>query len=119
MSEEQRLKRLAEMAGMVLDARSAEMARIASERDALKAQLAELNVSRSAEGLSPAAAAQALFSYEAWASRRRSELNLQIAAKQAEWLSHLEETRQAFGRNQVLSQLVDARAAAVRKRQLS
>lgn len=119
MSDEQRVKRLAEMAGMVLDARSAEMARIAAERDALKAQLAELNVSRSTEGLSPATAAQALFSYEAWASRRRSELNLQIAAKQAEWLSHLEETRRAFGRNQVLAQLVEARAAAVRKRQLS
>lgn len=119
MTDDDRVRRLAEMARMVLDARSAEMARIAAERDALKDQLAELNAPRRAEGLTPAAAAQALFSYEAWASRRRSDLNLQIAAKHAEWLSHLEETRQAFGRNQVLSQLVETRAAAARKRQLS
>lgn len=108
MSRDARLGPLADMAGMVLDARSAELARIAAARDALKAQLAALNAPRAAEGLSAAAEAQVSFDYETWASRRRAELNLKIAAKHAEWLSHLDETRRAFGRVQVLDRLQEA-----------
>ncbi|MCB6177941.1 hypothetical protein LHP98_07330 [Rhodobacter sp. Har01] len=108
MSGDEKLLRLSAMAGMVLDVRSAALSRLAAERDALKAQLAALNAPRATEGLAPAAAAQVRFDYETWASRRRAELNLKIAAKHAEWLSHLDETRQAFGRAQVLDRMLQA-----------
>lgn len=121
MSGDDRLQRLAAMAGMVLDARSAELTRIATARDALKVQLAALNAPRSAEGLSPSAAAQVSFDFETWASRRRADLNLRIAAKHAEWLAHLDETRRAFGRAQVLDKLQQAERArrGSERRQLS
>lgn len=105
MSGDARLARLSEMADMVLQARSAELSRIAAAREALKAQLAALEAPHPAEGLSPSATALVSFDYETWASRRRADLNLQIAARQAEWLLHLDETRRAFGRAQVLQRL--------------
>lgn len=108
MSQRERLGRLVEIAAMVRDARAARLARIAAERDTLKDQLKALDAPGGEEGLVPAAAAMVRFDYETWASRRRADLNLRIAAKHAEWLAQLDDSRRAFGRAQVLDRLHQA-----------
>ena len=101
--KDERLARLRQMAEMVLEARSAQLARATARRDALREQLTAL------DRLPPAdaelAASQSWFAFEQWASIRRAEINLNLAAREAERLGQLQETRRAFGRSQVLGRL--------------
>lgn len=103
MAKDERLGRLRQMAGMVLETRSAELARVTGACDALRIQLAALD--RLPPPGADLTASHSWFAFEQWASARRAEINLQLAAREAERLVRLEETRRAFGRSQVLSKL--------------
>lgn len=101
--KDERLARLRQMAEMVLETRSAELARATARRDALRGQLAALD--RLPPPGADLAASQSWFAFEQWASARRAEINLHLAAREAERLVQLQETRRAFGRSQVLGKL--------------
>ncbi len=106
MKHDPRMQRLKLMADLVLDARSAALREAATRRQVLLAQLEGLEAAARgpADDLS---AARAAYAFEQWAAVRRSEINLRLAAAQADWLSHLDETRRAFGRTQVMDRLTE------------
>lgn len=106
MTQDPRLQRLKVMASLVLDSRSAALREAATRRQALLAQLEGLEAT--SRGLADdLSAARAAYAFEQWAAIRRSEINLRLAAAQADWLSHLDETRRAFGRTQVMEALTE------------
>ncbi len=90
---------------MVLELRSASLARAAAERDATKVKIAALDRLPTAEAMSDMTEAQRFPVYEAWAAGRRALLNQQLARQQAIWCEELSAARQAFGRDQVLKKL--------------
>ncbi|MGA0539503.1 hypothetical protein [Neotabrizicola sp. VNH66] len=107
MSRDEKMIRLTRMADLLFEARSAELRRAAEARDAVRAQIsALLRPVAEEDRQNPAMMRQAMI-YESWASVRRSELNAQLARRQAEWLQGMEAARRAFGRNQVLARLAD------------
>jgi hypothetical protein len=110
MTRDPRINRLAAMAEMVLDVRSAALRAAVERRQVLLAQLEDLKAGSDAD---PAdiAAARAAYAFETWAASRRAEINLRLAAAQADWMAHLDETRLAFGRVRVMERLRVARDA--------
>jgi hypothetical protein len=114
MTNGPRMQRLRAMAALVLDARSAALREAATRRQSLLSQLEGLEAASRgpAEDLS---AARAAYAFEQWAASRRSEINLRLATAQADWLSHLDETRRAFGRARVLENMQTALDEAASK----
>lgn len=105
MTRDPRLVRLAEMAEMVLDARSVALRSAAERRLALQAQLDDLTKSAEMPQATDLAAARAAYAFESWAAARRADINLKLAMAQADWLAHLDEAQRAFGRTQVLKRM--------------
>ena len=90
---------------MVLDMRSASLARAAADRDATKEKIAALDRLPTTEAMADMTEAQRYPIYEAWASGRRVLLNQQLARQQAKWCNELAAARQAFGRDHLLRKL--------------
>ncbi|WP_395542539.1 hypothetical protein [Neotabrizicola sp. sgz301269] len=101
-----RLARLAQMAQMVEEAGTANLRRAVAAREAVRAQIEALDASRARAAPRNAAEARIAYAYEAWASRRRAALNLDLAKHEALCLSLLEEARVAFGRARVIDRLI-------------
>ena len=108
MNGREQQARLQRMADMVFDERSARLRAAAERRDALRLQIDDLNHAPPAEAADPAIA-PFFFAYETWAAARRAEVNMQLAVAQADWLSRLDDVRQAFGRREVLERIARAR----------
>lgn len=104
MSKDPAFRRLHEMSALVLDARSAGLARAAAARDAIRKQLDDLNSPLQPDVVDPVLHA-ASWAYEGWAAARRAELGIQLAARQAEWLELQAQARKAFARQQVLDKV--------------
>lgn len=113
MTRDPKLARMAAMADMVLDAKSSALRTAAERRLALLAQLEALQAASAADA-QDLVAARAAYAFEQWAAVRRGEINLLLASAQADWLSHLDDTRRAFGRTQVLARMQE-RAASRRR----
>ena len=110
---------LLRLTGMVLDARLSRLRKVAAARNASIAALAALaeKGAPAPYGLSPVAAAQAEMRYQAWADRRRAEINTRLARQTAEWMEARSSAATAFGRSEALSALRDnAAEEAARKR---
>lgn len=105
MKPDDRLRRLAEMARLVLEASSAEMRRAAAAREAVRAQIATLDAARPTEPPRDAAEAGVAFAYETWAGARKAVLNVELAQRQAEWLAQADRTRLALGRTRAIERL--------------
>lgn len=105
--DKERLARMAEMAAMVLDARSVRLRAATEARAALLQQLAALDHPPPADP-ADSGAQQAFLAYEGWAAARRAAINLQLAQRHAEWLAAEAEARRAFGRKQVLEKIAAA-----------
>ena len=101
----ERLLRLRQMAGMVLDARLQDLRREREAQEAIRQKIAALNAVPVEDGLALSAAAQAYLAYDSWASRRRADLNLQLAERTAACLQAEAEARQAFGRKAVTDRI--------------
>jgi hypothetical protein len=101
----ERMLRLQDMAGLVLDARKQALRRANEARDALVQQLADLDARPADPGLPLAAMEQARFAYEVWADVRRAEINQRLAVQRVECIMLADQTRQAFGRTLALDNL--------------
>lgn len=99
------LVRLQTMADMVLDARSLTLRQANAQRDALANQLAALNAPPIQGSMVWPSAEIAAFGYEQWASKRRAELNLKLAAQTALCHEAADAARLALGRKQALDRL--------------
>lgn len=106
MTDAANLAGLSRLAGLILDARLADLRRTADARDASRAALAALTCAPVASGdLSPLVLARAALAYEGWAEARRAEINPRLARQTAAWLQARDAARAAFGRAEVLRQL--------------
>ncbi|WP_333816087.1 hypothetical protein [Tabrizicola sp.] len=102
------LRRLAEVAQLMLDHRLGRLRAAAAELERSRMQLASVNAAaRSAEELEPVTAERVAMAYDRWADVRRSELNLVIARQTAHWLEARGEAQTAFGRVQALQGLAE------------
>ena len=108
-NDRERLKRLVEMATLVVDAKSSSLRQANGVRDALLQQLRALDPSEAPVDLPWSVAETTLFGYEQWAVRRRAEINLRLAAQTAVCLQAAEETRLVFGRKMAVEQVAVTR----------
>lgn len=109
MKKGERVARLQRMADLVFDTHAARLREAAQRRDVLKRQIAALD-RKPSDALTDPQVAPFLFSYESWAAGRRGELNIRLARAHAEWMTRLDGTRTAFGRQQVLKKLAGSKA---------
>jgi hypothetical protein len=100
------IRRLSEVAQLMLDHRLGQLHSAATELERSRAQLAAINrAARPAEDLAPVVAEKVALTYDRWAEARRSELNLVIARQTASWMESHSEAQGAFGRVQALQGL--------------
>jgi hypothetical protein len=110
MADAKGLPNLASLAGLILDARLADLRKAAAAREASLAALAALARAPSAAAdLSPLVLARAAVAYESWADARRAEINPRLARQTAAWLQAQAAARVAFGRAEAL-RVIAARA---------
>ncbi len=98
---------LERLARLILDARLAELRQAAAAREASRAALEALNRPASAPGdeVPPLIQAQTELRYQAWADKRRAEINLRLERQTATWMERREAAAQAFGRAEALSRI--------------
>ncbi|MFN3647478.1 MAG: hypothetical protein ACK4S2_13350 [Gemmobacter sp.] len=105
---DKRLRRLAEIAAMIREAKLAELSRRAQVCQTLQDRLAGLDASVPVAGdLSFAAIESVALRHERWAAPRRMMLNEQLATARAARMAAESEARAAFGRALVLERLRD------------
>ncbi|NPD17506.1 hypothetical protein HOY34_20185 [Xinfangfangia sp. D13-10-4-6] len=90
---------------MILEIRSASLAKAAADREAIQRLIIELDKAPVGSTMTDTVEAQRYLAYEAWAAGRRTQLNHQLARKEVIWQAELDAARAAFGRNQVLERL--------------
>lgn len=112
MDDRKPLKKLQELSQLIFDSRAQRLREANAKREALRAQLANIEPKPAESGLLWLASEQSLYDYEQWAVTKRAAINLQLAAQTAVCLRAEEDLRLAFGRRQAL----DALASDRRKR---
>lgn len=105
MSEAKDLKRLAEVAQLMLDHRLGQLHGAAAELERSRMQLAAINQAGRPADLEPVTAGKVALAYDRWADQRRAELNLVIARQTVDWMEAKGEAQTAFGRVQALQGL--------------
>jgi hypothetical protein len=105
MSQAKDLKRLADLAQLMLDHRLGQLHSAAAELERSRMQLSAINAAGRPADLEPVTAGKVALTYDRWADLRRSELNLVIARQTAEWMEARSEAQTAFGRVQALQGL--------------
>lgn len=104
---ENRVQRLAMLAGMMRDAALQGVAQEAQAMALLRSRLAALEAPRPADPvIDPAALEASVLRHTQWADGRRRLLNEQLALRMAAHLQAQEKARVAFARAQVLERLV-------------
>jgi hypothetical protein len=115
-SDRERLRRLQGMAALVMDARSQTLRQANEVLEALKRQLADLEISSAETGLQWPIPEMARFGYEQWAVSRRAEINQRLAAQTVVCRQATEETRLAFGRKEALAKVAELERVAERNK---
>ncbi len=105
MSQAKDLKRLAEVAQLMLDHRLGQLHGAAAELERSRMQLAAINEAGRPADLELVTAGKVALTYDRWADQRRSELNLVIARQTVGWMEARSEAQTAFGRVQALQGL--------------
>ncbi|MCE6952372.1 hypothetical protein LAZ40_18055 [Cereibacter sphaeroides] len=101
MKHQKEIARLEGLAQMILDVRLAELQRAASLRQESLDRLQALECAP-ADDLDPLLAARASLRYQAWADRRRAEINLVLARQTADWATKKASAGTAFARSEAL-----------------
>lgn len=97
------LRRLADVAQLILDHRLGRLRTLAAELDRSRMHLASINANgRPNNELEPMTAERVGIVYDRWADARRAELNLVIARQTAGWIEARNDAQDAFGRVQAL-----------------
>jgi hypothetical protein len=105
MSQARDLKRLAEVAQLMLDHRLGQLHGAAAELERSRMQLAAIKEAAHPADLEPVVAGKVALAYDRWADTRRAELNLVIARQTVDWMEARVEAQSAFGRVQALQGL--------------
>ena len=105
MSQAKDLKRLAEVAQLMLDHRLGQLHGAAAELERSRMQLAAINEAGRPADLEPVTAGRVALTYDRWADQRRADLNLVIARQTVDWMEAKDEAQRAFGRVQALQGL--------------
>jgi hypothetical protein len=105
MNQAKDLKRLAEVAQLMLDHRLGQLHGAAAELERSRMQLTAINEAGRPADLEPVTAGKVALTYDRWADQRRSELNLVIARQTVGWMEARSEAQTAFGRVQALQGL--------------
>ena len=105
MNDRQKLERLGQISGLLLDSKLLAVERAARARQHSLDLLAELNLPSAPTDLPPILSGEVTMRYELWADQRRSDLNLVLARQSVEWADAQQQAAQAFGRNQVVRKL--------------
>jgi hypothetical protein len=105
MSQANDLKRLAEVAQLMLDHRLSQLHGAAAELERSRMQLAAINEAGRPADLEMLTAGKVALTYDRWADQRRGELNLVIARQTVDWMDARSEAQNAFGRMQALQGL--------------
>lgn len=107
MKKAKDIRRLAEIAQLVLDHRLGQLHAAAAELERSRGQLAAINrAALPAEDLAPVVAEKVALTYDRWADARRSELNLVMARQTADWIEARNDAKCAFGRLHALQGLI-------------
>lgn len=110
------LRRLKELADLMLDHRLALLRNAAAAKAQSEAALAALaRPASEPDGLEGAAAALAGLAYQRWTDARRAEINPVLARQTHHWMETRDEAKRAFGKAEVLRGLAD-RLADERRR---
>lgn len=107
MSEPEKLKRLAQVSGLMLDTKMLALEVAARARQNSLDRMDELNRPASPSDLPALVAAEVAMRYALWADQRRSEINMVLARQTVEWIGARHEAALAFGRHQVVQKLRD------------
>ena len=113
MKADDRIKQLETIAGMILDLRLADLRQAARLRQESLDRLGALEVPP-AEDMDPITAARINLQYQAWADRRRAEINLVLARQTADWTMRRAEAKEAFARSEALRMLRERAGRGVR-----
>ena len=105
MSHAKDLKRLAEVAQLMLDHRLGQLHSAATELERSRMQLSAINEAARPADLEMLTAGKVALTYDRWADQRRAELNLVIARQTVDWMEARGEAQSAFGRVQALQGL--------------
>lgn len=105
MSQAKDLKRLAEVAQLMLDHRLGQLHGAAEELERSRMQLTAINAAGRPADLELVTAGKVALTYDRWADQRRAELNFVIARQTAAWMEARSEAQTAFGRVQALQGL--------------
>jgi transcriptional accessory protein Tex/SPT6 len=117
MTTRAKLQGLADISALALDQRLAALRQMQARRQAIIDLIAALDLAPVTTDLPLAAAQRAEVSYLAWADKRRTRLNLQLAQANVAVLQAEAEARLVFARNSVVTGLRSRLAAAERRRQ--
>jgi hypothetical protein len=99
------LKPLADVAQLMLDHKLGQLRTAKAELERSRTQLAAINRAAQPADLAPIMADKVALTYDRWAEKRRSELNLVIARQTVDWMEAQGDARTAFGRMQALQGL--------------
>lgn len=105
MSRAKDLARLQALAGLMRDHRLAQLQQAAERRLQSQEQIAALERSVTTD-LPPVAGQLVALRYQAWADRRRADLNLVLARQTADWINARDAARKAFGQAEALRGLL-------------
>lgn len=101
MKNQEQLKQLEKIAQLILDLRLSELSRAARARQETMDRLGALDVPSSDE-IDPVIAARVTLQYQAWADKRRAEINLILARQTADWTLKRASAKHAFSRSEAL-----------------
>lgn len=99
-----RMETLGRIAGLILDARLAEVQAAQRARNESLGHLEALRVPP-APAEDPLTAARVALRYDQWADARRAEINVTLARQTAAWMEAQDSARTAFARAEVLRRL--------------
>jgi hypothetical protein len=106
MSDRDRMDRLREVSALKREMALADLTKAAHARERSRAQLAALDAESPATDLPALTDLQVRLAYSRWAEKRRADLNLTLARQTADWLMRRDAAALAFGRAEVLDELV-------------
>ena len=101
MKQRDQIRNLELLAQLAFEQKLAEVKKAALARQRSLDGLASLDVPPATE-LDPLTAAQVDLRYQAWADRRRGDINVTLSRQTAEWSEKMDLARQAFSRCEVL-----------------
>lgn len=106
MTKPRDLRRLAEVAQLMLDHRLGQLRTAAAELERSRMQLSSIDAARQPSSeIAPLTAERVALTYDRWADVRRSELNLVIARQTASLIEARSDAQTAFGRVEALQGL--------------